>query len=74
VYEGVNLKDEHVVASAISMGAHYLLTLDRPLIREIEAGDIPIIPVTPESFMVDHLPDHPEHPFSDERSHFGSGS
>jgi hypothetical protein len=56
------------------MGAHYLLTLDRPLIREIEAGDIPIIPVTPESFMVDHLPDHPEHPFSDERSHFGSGS
>ncbi len=67
-YDGINAKDEHVVAAAIATGSHFLLTLDRPLIREVRVSGASIVAFRPEEFLVEHVPSHPEYPFQDDTS------
>ena len=38
-YPGINVKDEHVIAAAIAGEAQVVLTLDRPLEREINRAN-----------------------------------
>jgi predicted nucleic acid-binding protein len=61
-YRGlVNDKDLHVLAAAISAKAEYLITLDRPLVREVNQANLPIRAVTPGEFIQTVLPDHPDY-------------
>jgi predicted nucleic acid-binding protein len=53
-------KDAHVLAAALSIGAQFLVTLDRPLTSRIaEAPDLAIHGLSPGEFITQHLPTHP---------------
>jgi predicted nucleic acid-binding protein len=56
----VNPKDAHVAAAAIAAKAPYLLSLDRPFLREVEAAPIAIQGFTPGAFITTVLPTHPD--------------
>jgi len=53
-------KDAHVLAAALSIGAEYLLTLDKRLAKRItEARDYSIHALSPGEFITSELPTHP---------------
>src|SRR5829696_3137017 len=53
-------KDAHVLAAALSIGAQFLLTLDRPLTSRIaEAPELSIHALSPGEFITTKLPRHP---------------
>jgi hypothetical protein len=49
-----------VAAAAIAAKAPYLLGLDRPFLREVEAAPIAIQGFTPGAFITTVLPTHPD--------------
>jgi len=51
LYPEINPKDEHVIAAALVLGCDYLLTLDRPLLEQIESAQVPIVPLLPGDFI-----------------------
>lgn len=62
-YRGlVSEKDEHVVASAVAVGAPYLLTLDQPLIRQVNQAKLPVQAFSPAEFIKTVLPQHVDYP------------
>lgn len=62
-YRGlVSAKDEHVVASAIAVGAPYLLTLDQPLTRQVNQAKLPMQALSPAEFIETGLPHHADYP------------
>jgi predicted nucleic acid-binding protein len=54
----INPKDHHVIAATLACGAEYLLTLDRGLLREVEASALPIVALDPGTFIKRVLPEH----------------
>ena len=58
----VGEKDDHVLAAALAAGAAFLLTLDRPLIKSVNAAGLPIRAITPGHFIKELLPTHPDYP------------
>jgi predicted nucleic acid-binding protein len=56
----VNPKDAHVVAAAVAASAPYLLSLDQPFLREVEAAPIALKGLTPGAFITTVLPTHPD--------------
>ena len=58
----VNLKDVHVIASAMAVGAEYLLTLDQGLIAEAHLAQLPLNVLTPGDFIRTVLPTHEDLP------------
>ena len=59
VYPQINSKDEHVVAAALAVRADVILTLDRPLVREIERAALGIPAKSPGDFIQIDLTTHP---------------
>jgi predicted nucleic acid-binding protein len=56
-------KDAHVLASARSVGAQYLITLDKRLVSQItQAEDLPVRALSPGAFITTKLPTHPAYP------------
>lgn len=51
-------KDAHVAASAISVGSHFLLTLDKRLAHRINESEISIHALSPGEFITTELPAH----------------
>lgn len=58
-YPEINAKDEHVVAAALAISADVVLTLDRPLAREIERAELGIAARSPGEFIQHDLVTHP---------------
>jgi len=58
-YPSINVKDEHVVAAAISSRASIILTLDQPLATEINQSLQGILALSPGKFITTLLPSHP---------------
>jgi predicted nucleic acid-binding protein len=54
-------EDDHVVASALSARAEFLITVDRQLIRRIQASGQPFIAITPKDFIENYFPNHPDY-------------
>jgi predicted nucleic acid-binding protein len=54
-------KDAHVLAAAVSVGAQFLLTLDKRLVRRItqEEEKLSIHALSPGDFITTQLPTHP---------------
>jgi predicted nucleic acid-binding protein len=52
-------KDAHVAASAVSVGAHFLLSLDKRLARRINESELSIRALSPGEFITTKLPTHP---------------
>ena len=59
MYPQINSKDKHVVAAAFAVRADFILTLDRPLAREIEQAALGIPAKTPGDFIQLDLTTHP---------------
>lgn len=59
IHPAINPKDEHVVEAAQEIGADFILTLDRPLLDEIERAELGIPARTPGEFIRIDLPSHP---------------
>jgi predicted nucleic acid-binding protein len=59
VYPQINSKDKHVVAAALAVRADVILTLDRPLAREIERTALGIPARSPGDFIQIDLTTHP---------------
>ena len=56
-------KDAHVLAAALSIGADFLLTLDKRLANRIShAKNPPIRALSPGEFITTKLPTHPAYP------------
>jgi predicted nucleic acid-binding protein len=56
-------KDAHVLASALSVGAQFLITLDKPLAQRIsQAEELSIHALSPGEFIRTKLPTHPAYP------------
>jgi predicted nucleic acid-binding protein len=56
-------KDAHVLASALSVGAQYLITLDKPLVDRInQKEELSIHTLSPGGFIKGELPTHPAYP------------
>src|SRR5215212_1330713 len=51
-------EDDHVVASTLSANAEFLITVDRPLIRRVQASGQPFTAITPGDFLETHFPNH----------------
>jgi len=61
-YQGaVNDKDLHVLAGAKAAQAPYLLTLDQPLIREVNQADLAVTALKPGDFIQRVLTTHPDY-------------
>ena len=56
----VNPKGAHVVAAAMAANAPYLLSLDQPFLREVEAASLMLRGLTPGAFITTILPEHPD--------------
>jgi hypothetical protein len=56
----VNPKDAHEVAAAVAAKAPWLLSLDQPFLREVEAAPITLRGLTPGAFITTVLPAHPD--------------
>ena len=54
-------EDDHVVASTLAAKADFLITLDRPLIRRLQASGQSFTAVTPGDFLETHFPNHPDY-------------
>jgi len=52
-------KDAHVAASAVSVGAHFLLTLDKRLAHRVNEGELALHALSPGDFITTKLPTHP---------------
>ena len=52
-------KDAHVAASAVSVGAHFLLTLDKRLAHRINESELSLHALSPGAFITTKLPTHP---------------
>jgi predicted nucleic acid-binding protein len=52
-------KDAHVAASALSVGAHFLITLDKRLAHRINESELSIHALSPGEFITTKLPTHP---------------
>jgi predicted nucleic acid-binding protein len=52
-------KDAHVAASAISVGAPFLITLDKRLASRINESELSIHALSPGEFITTKLPTHP---------------
>lgn len=61
LYEPAFFEDGHVIASAISSNAQYLITLDQPFARRISASTLPILALSPGAFLQEVLPGHPDY-------------
>jgi predicted nucleic acid-binding protein len=56
-------KDAHVLASAVHIGAQFLLTLDMRLISRITQEEkLAIHALSPSAFITTKLPTHPAYP------------
>jgi predicted nucleic acid-binding protein len=56
-------KDAHVLAAALSVGAEYLITLDKPLADRInQKEELSIHALSPGEFIKRQLPTHPAYP------------
>jgi predicted nucleic acid-binding protein len=56
-------KDAHVLASALHIGADYLITLDKGLIARItQEEELSVAALTPGEFITTTLPTHPAYP------------
>jgi hypothetical protein len=61
-YPTINAKDVHVVAAADFAAVAYLLTLDKRLIKEINAAQLSLQAITPGDFIKSVLPSHIDYP------------
>lgn len=61
LYEPTFLEDGHVVAAALSSSAPYLITLDQPFARRMQAAALPIVTLSPGEFLREILPNHPDY-------------
>jgi predicted nucleic acid-binding protein len=52
-------KDAHVAASALSVGAHFLITLDKRLAHRINESELALYTLSPGEFITTELPTHP---------------
>ncbi|MCA9858613.1 MAG: PIN domain-containing protein [Thermomicrobiales bacterium] len=59
MYPEINAKDEHVVAAALAIRADLILTLDRPLAKEIERAALDLPVRSPGDFIKLDLISHP---------------
>ncbi|HTE83295.1 MAG TPA: PIN domain-containing protein [Dehalococcoidia bacterium] len=57
--ELVGQKDAHVVAAALAAGAAYLITHDKPLVQRVSSAQLPIVALSPGTFIQTVLPSHP---------------
>ena len=55
-------KDAHVLASALHVGAEYLITLDKQLANRIREAQLPVQALSPGEFITTKLPMHPAYP------------
>ena len=58
----VNDKDAHVAAAALAIHAEYLVSLDRQLNAQVNAGHVHLHAVTPGDFIKLILPHHVDYP------------
>jgi predicted nucleic acid-binding protein len=58
----VEMKDEHVLAAALTVGAEYLITLDKGLEEAIARAGVAIIALAPGEFIRLVLTQHPDYP------------
>ncbi|MSQ09880.1 MAG: hypothetical protein EXR52_02585 [Dehalococcoidia bacterium] len=58
----VSEKDLHVVAAAVTSRAPFLLTLDRPLLRQVNAIGLSLLALTLGDFIKHQLPLHVDYP------------
>ena len=69
----INAKDAHVYAAAIACGARYLLTLDKPLMQQVnQLGGDPFA-LSPGDFLQQVLPTHPEYVAAPDAGQAGGG-
>jgi predicted nucleic acid-binding protein len=52
-------KDAHVLASALHVGAEYLITLDKQLANRIRESQLSVQALSPGEFITTKLPTHP---------------
>jgi len=57
----VSAKDVHVIAAAVGVSADFLLTLDKPLVEQVQAAGTALVAVTPGVFITTVLPTHVDH-------------
>ena len=55
-------KDAHVLASARSVAAPFLIALDQRLIQRVNEASLPLRALTPGDFITSELPHHPAYP------------
>lgn len=58
----VEMKDEHVLAAALAVGAEYLSTLDKGLEEAIARAGLAIVALSPGAFIRSVLTQHPDYP------------
>jgi predicted nucleic acid-binding protein len=58
----VGQKDAHVLAAALEARAPYLITLDQPLARRVNAASCGVAALSPGAFINTILPSHPDFP------------
>lgn len=61
LYAPAFFEDGHVVAAALSSNAEYLITLDQPFARRMQAASLPIVTLSPGEFLQAVLPTHSEY-------------
>lgn len=57
----VTPKDAHVFAAALALQAPFLISLDRPLLQQINQARLPLEARTPGEFITGELPQHPDY-------------
>jgi len=60
-YTPTFFEDDHIVASVVAVQGNFLITLDRRLIRRVQASDHAFISITPSDFLETHFPSHPDY-------------
>jgi predicted nucleic acid-binding protein len=65
--DSVTAKDARIMAAAPAAGAEYLLTLDQPLAKRVNATGQPLRALSPGEFIREILPQHTDYVREDER-------